>query len=300
MKKLFFCGVAAALALGMGFTSCDNASSSSEACEYLTAAQVDSLSQLAGQAAALNLLQEFNGLPDSIQEKFNKTDIIRGYQTMLSEGDNNSFSVGVNIAMRALGECAQREQTQNIKIDKKAMLQGFKTIFSKDSISEAQALAIRENMNRIQASVEKAREDFNNKIAQENVEAGKAYVTSLIKDGKKIEEAPSGLYYSVAVQGDTSVIAESSRVKLRYTGTLTDGKVFDSSDKAPDSIATFGLRSVVKGFAEGIKLLGVGGKGTLYIPGDLGYGKRGEPRAGIGPDQMIIFDVDVVEVLDQK
>ena len=45
------------------------------------------------------------------------------------------------------------------------------------------------------------------------------------------------------------------------------------------------------GFAEGLKLLNKGGKAIFYIPGNLGYGPQGLPAAGIGPNQMLIFEV---------
>ncbi len=59
-------------------------------------------------------------------------------------------------------------------------------------------------------------------------------------------------------------------------------------------------RGVVPGFGEGLKMLKKGGKATLYIPGKLGYGVNGQPAAGIGPNQMLVFDVEIVDVNPQN
>ena len=70
-----------------------------------------------------------------------------------------------------------------------------------------------------------------------------------------------------------------------------DGTVFDSSEDARLSPA-----GVVPGFGEGLEMLGKGGKATLYIPGKLAYGVDGAPRAGIGPNAMLIFDIEGLDV----
>ncbi|MBP3638966.1 MAG: FKBP-type peptidyl-prolyl cis-trans isomerase, partial [Muribaculaceae bacterium] len=89
----------------------------------------------------------------------------------------------------------------------------------------------------------------------------------------------------------TAKITRRDVAQIKYTGRLVDGTVFDSSDDARLSPA-----GVVPGFAEGLQMLGKGGKATFYIPGDLAYGVDGAPRAGIGPNAMLIFDVEVLDV----
>ena len=53
---------------------------------------------------------------------------------------------------------------------------------------------------------------------------------------------------------------------------------------------------MIKGFAEGLKMLGKGGKATFWIPGNLGYGGRGVPQAGIGPMETLVYDVEVLDI----
>ena len=74
-----------------------------------------------------------------------------------------------------------------------------------------------------------------------------------------------------------------------HKGTLLNGDVFDENDST-----MFVANRVIKGWTEGLCLLGEGGKATLYIPASLGYGERG--TRGIEPNSTLIFDVEVLKV----
>ena len=76
---------------------------------------------------------------------------------------------------------------------------------------------------------------------------------------------------------------------MNYKGALIDGTVFDQNDNI-----NFTLNRVIKGWGEGMKLVGEGGKIKLVIPGDLGYGEYG--TRGIAPNSTLVFDVDLNKV----
>ncbi|PIY08481.1 MAG: peptidylprolyl isomerase [Flexibacter sp. CG_4_10_14_3_um_filter_32_15] len=113
-----------------------------------------------------------------------------------------------------------------------------------------------------------------------------------ITDFKKTE---SGLYYTIDKQGKTD-IKEGDKVKVNYEGTLLEsGEKFDSSfDRGEPIEFPIGVGQVIKGWDEGIPLIGRGGKGTLYIPSNLGYGAQGSQGA-IPPNAMLVFKVEVME-----
>lgn len=103
----------------------------------------------------------------------------------------------------------------------------------------------------------------------------------------------SGLGVYVENPGGEAHPGMNTPVTVHYRGRLTNGQVFDSSYDRGEP-ATFMPAQVVPGFAEGLMMLGKGGKATLYIPGNLAYGSRGVPQAGIGPDENLIFDIEII------
>jgi FKBP-type peptidyl-prolyl cis-trans isomerase len=114
-----------------------------------------------------------------------------------------------------------------------------------------------------------------------------------------VTTTPSGLQYRIDAAGpaDGPKPTAASRVKVHYRGTKVDGTEFDSSATSGGPVE-FPLTSVVAGWTEGIPLLTVGTKATFWLPPALGYGgKDRSPPENIGPDQILIFEVELVEVL---
>jgi len=104
----------------------------------------------------------------------------------------------------------------------------------------------------------------------------------------------SGLQYRILRQGAGKKPTASNRVKVNYHGWLDNGKVFDSSYQRNEPIA-FGLNQVIKGWTEGMQLVGEGGMIELWIPSDLGYGPRGA-GADIPPNATLHFLVELLQV----
>lgn len=85
-----------------------------------------------------------------------------------------------------------------------------------------------------------------------------------------------------------------STVSAKYTGTLTDGTVFDSTDKHGGEAIEFPLNGVIAGWQQGIPGMKVGGKRKLIIPPALGYGAAG--TGGIPGNSTLIFEIELVDV----
>ena len=130
-------------------------------------------------------------------------------------------------------------------------------------------------------------------IGLQNKEKGEKYMAA--NKGKSgVEVTESGLQYKIIEAGNPDLKpGPADTVKVRYKGTLLDGTVFDETKEDADP-ATLILNRVIKGWQEGLQLVGEGGKIQLVIPADLGYGERG--TQGIEPNSTLLFDVDVVEV----
>jgi len=112
--------------------------------------------------------------------------------------------------------------------------------------------------------------------------------------GKMITTA-SGLQYEVLTEGAGGAKPSATdSVTVHYKGTLTDGKVFDSSyDRGKP--ATFPLNRVIPGWTEGVQLMTVGSKYKFTIPSNLGYGAAGAGGL-IPPNATLVFEVELIKI----
>lgn len=113
------------------------------------------------------------------------------------------------------------------------------------------------------------------------------------KHGYKIEQSESGLGIEILEEGKgTEKIQRGSQVELSYTGTLTNGHVFDRTPKGEPFAAS--LTGLIGGFQEGLLGLTEGTRVRLVIPPNMGYGS--EATGEIPPNSILIFDITVENV----
>jgi len=150
---------------------------------------------------------------------------------------------------------------------------------------------LKETFGRLQQK----QQEMSQEKGKENIEKGKKY---LEENGKKegVVTTESGLQYKVIKEGTGTKPAATDKVKVHYAGTLIDGTEFDSSLKRGQP-AEFPLNGVIKGWTEGIPLMAPGAKYMFYIPSELAYGAKPRPGGPIGPNEVLIFEVELLEVL---
>ena len=164
---------------------------------------------------------------------------------------------------------------------------------------------------------------FMNVLPAQNEARSKAWIEAKAQEAG-VQVTESGLAYKVIEAGDMSKAARNDEdiVKVHYVGRLQDGTVFDASRFASrsaeqqkmmrmyqptnfdengnfigeDEPVEFPLNRVIKGWTEGMKLVGPGGKIMLYIPADLAYGRSGAGNGQIGANEALEFEVELIEV----
>ena len=137
--------------------------------------------------------------------------------------------------------------------------------------------------------------DAEEKIKSEKEQKERAIANEIVlKEFANGKTTASGLKYIVLQEGSGSVPTVESNVKVHYTGSFTNGKVFDSSIQRGEPI-DFNLNQVIKGWTEGLQLMKEGAKYKFFIPYNLAYGEQGYPGA-IPAKSDLIFEVELIKI----
>ncbi|MBN8824682.1 MULTISPECIES: FKBP-type peptidyl-prolyl cis-trans isomerase [unclassified Spirosoma] len=117
----------------------------------------------------------------------------------------------------------------------------------------------------------------------------------------KGQKTQSGVYYIVTQPSSGPAPKAGEIVKVRYTGKLLNGTIFDSSEKSLNPQASgepvqfpIGVGQVIPGWEEGVMKMHKGEKATLIIPSTLAYGSRANPK--IPANSVLLFDIELLDI----
>ncbi|MFN7455391.1 MAG: FKBP-type peptidyl-prolyl cis-trans isomerase [Pseudobdellovibrionaceae bacterium] len=200
-----------------------------------------------------------------------------------NDKDKASYAIGQQIGSNL--------KAQNIEIDADVLAQSIKDVAagkpSKMTPEEQQQAMMKLQENLV-------------KKQQEEAEKSKSEGSAFLEKNKAnadVKTTASGLQYQVVSEGKGKSPTVEDTVKAHYTGTLINGEKFDSSyDRGQP--AEFPVGGVIKGWTEALQMMKPGGKMKLWIPADLAYGPSARP--GIPANSVLLFDVELVEVLPRK
>ena len=111
-----------------------------------------------------------------------------------------------------------------------------------------------------------------------------------------VKELKGGLLYRVEAEGTGKTPKLSDRVKVRYEGRHVDGRVFDKS--RGEESQEFRVDRTVAGWQEVLPLMREGDKWEVVVPYNLAYGAKGNPFGNIGPNETLVFSIELVDVLE--
>lgn len=144
--------------------------------------------------------------------------------------------------------------------------------------------------------------------SENNRKLGAEFVAKTLEEDKAFEKLPSGVLMKTLVAGDAAkkpTLADT--ISVRYTGKLIDGTIFDSSERSEQTgvpvpfVAGTGeevelpLGGLIKAWGEALVKLGTGGRCTLVVPADQGYGDRATGM--IPPGSTLVFDIELAGIV---
>jgi FKBP-type peptidyl-prolyl cis-trans isomerase len=167
------------------------------------------------------------------------------------------------------------------------------------------------NINKVQ-TMEEMQAEQDRKNAEMEAQEMEELNQYLANEGINAEPTASGMYFISKKKGSGKPAEAGKKVKVHYEGRLINGQYFDTSveevakaqglyderrNYAPFEF-TLGQGQVIPGWDEGIAMMREGGKATLIIPSNLGYGANPRPGGVIKPFNTLIFEVELLEVMD--
>jgi FKBP-type peptidyl-prolyl cis-trans isomerase len=310
MKKInYLVAVVAVLSLTV---ACDQVSykktKSGLAYKVFPGSGKDSVIKL-GQVVKFHYTVKYN---DSVIERFNSYGKLPGYVkaqgfekptydfmevlTQLKKGDS---VVTVQIADTLMKIQSPILPPNAKKGDRVTMTVKIIDVFATDSVAQAD-YGMEAEKDRPRQEAQMVEEQKQRKLKEEEemeksgeAAKGVAAMEAYLK-GKNIDaqKTGKGTFVFIKDQGAGPACDSGKFVTVKYTGrTLDKDSVFESSVYP----LHYGVNPVIAGWEEGLKLFHEGGKGTLYVPGFLAYGKR---HPAFKPFEALIFDIEILNVSD--
>lgn len=198
-----------------------------------------------------------------------------------NDKDKLSYSIGLNIGANL--------KAQGIDVNPQVVARAISDMQTgkKPAMSDSEVQAALTGLQNAMKARDQAKSDENKKRGDEFLAANAK------KPG--VVTLPSGLQYKVIKNGTGPKPKLTDTVVTNYRGNLIDGKEFDSSYKRNEP-ATFPCNGVIKGWTEALQLMPVGSKWQLFVPPSLAYGERGAGGGVIGPNETLVFEVELVSI----
>ncbi len=205
----------------------------------------------------------------------------------LDEKSKRNYAMGVSI-----GDSLKKLQT--VELDQDLLLRGLK-----DALSSGKLLLTEEEIGTTLAAIKnevRAKQLLAAKeLADKNKREGEEFLAAN-KKKEGVVSLPSGLQYKIVKAGEGKKPTAEDVAVCQYRATLLDGTEFDNSYKTQAGPVNFPVKAVIKGWTEALQLMPAGSKWQLFLPSDLAYGENGVPRAKIGPNAALIFEVELLSV----
>ena len=197
-----------------------------------------------------------------------------------TDAEKFSYAFGINFT--------QSMMRQGAPLDADAVYMAIK-----DALSNSAPRLSAEAMDTALRSAAQKAGEKKKAMAGENLTKGKAFMAKN-KAKKGVTTLPDGLQYEVLRDGTGAQPSADNKVKVHYTGTLIDGREFDSSKRAGKPVS-FPVNGVIEGWSKILPLMKVGARWLVTIPPELAYGVNGS-GAVIGPNETLVFEIELLDI----
>ncbi len=214
-----------------------------------------------------------------------KSEEVKKVTNLKTDKQKSSYSVGYDMG-RSIKDIAD-------EINLEALIQGMQ-----DAVKGSETQIPKEEMpnilNQFRQEMWTKQQEKRKILAEKNKTEGEAFLKE--NAGKPgVKTTKSGLQYLVIKEGSGPSPKATDRVKVHYNGVLVDGTEFDSSFKRGEP-AVFPLDRVIKGWTEGLQLMKPGARYKFFVPSELAYGERGAGGGLIGPNAVLMFEVELLGI----
>ena len=123
------------------------------------------------------------------------------------------------------------------------------------------------------------------------------YLSDLAASDANIVRNSKGLTYKVGELGDMNLTITSERDTVAFTYRVTNmaGEEVDAVAERVDTLRTR-VDQLISGLQDGVRIVGQGGNLTLWLPSSMAYGSAGDSEKGIKANEMLRYEVQIVEV----
>ncbi len=203
--------------------------------------------------------------------------------------DKISYSLGYDLGIKVIRELA------NINFDlfKKGLGDAYlsnEPLVNKEEMEFLIADYRREIKRQVRGRTEQGKR---------NQEAGRLFLDkNRLKEG--VVTLASGLQYEILKNGKGKKPGFGDKIEVHHKGMFINGRVFTDTVKAGEPVRFLLTKEIIPGWSEALQLMPSGSRWRLFIPSDLAYGVEGQQRAGIGPNKVLIFEVELLKILDAE
>jgi len=212
-----------------------------------------------------------------------------------TDAAKQSYAMGITVG-KYLNSAVEEHKKLGLPLASETMIRGVQdTLGGKPALTDEEVqkimTALDEQFRAKQAEAAKVK-------AEEAIAKGKTYLEENAKKAG-VTVTASGLQYEVITAADGPKPKAEEKVRVKYKGTFIDGTEFDSTEKSNGGEPVeFMLNQVIKGWTEGVQLMGVGSKFKFTIPAALGYGDR-----DVGPipaNSTLLFEVELIGIVGEE